>query len=137
MAVAVAVAMAVGMAVAVTVAREVAVVIAVLVARAVARAVAVARVVARAVATTVAVAVAVTLARAVAYLEADVRRIKRKMGGFISWEIFGTGFKILIFLQFSCDVQVSKFWIFLRFSAIFRGLKKFSKHGFFCSVSGF
>jgi hypothetical protein len=28
------------------------------------------------------------------YLEADVRRNERKMGGFPSWEIFGTGFKI-------------------------------------------
>jgi hypothetical protein len=29
-----------------------------------------------------------------------VRRNKRKMGGFASWEIFGTGFKIVIFAVF-------------------------------------
>jgi hypothetical protein len=58
------------------------------------------------------------------------------MGGFASWENFGTGFEIRIFLQFSCEVQVSKFWIFLRFPAIFGGPKKFSKRGFFRSVSG-
>ncbi len=57
------------------------------------------------------------------YLEADVRRNKRKMGGFASWENFGTGFEIWIFLRFSCDVQVSKFWIFLQLPAIFRGPK--------------
>ncbi len=61
-----------------------------------------------------------------AYLEADVRRNERKMGGFTSWEIFGTGFKILIFLEFSRDVQVSKFWIFPQFPAIFRVPKKAS-----------
>jgi hypothetical protein len=33
-------------------------------------------------------------------LEADVRRNERKMGGFASWEIFGTGFKIWIFQGF-------------------------------------
>ncbi len=71
------------------------------------------------------------------YLEADVRRNERKMGGFASWEIFGTGFEIRIFLQFSCGVQVSKFQIFLRFPAIFRGHKKISKCWFFRSVSGF
>jgi hypothetical protein len=31
------------------------------------------------------------------YLEADVRRNEGKMGGFASWEIFGTGFEIRIF----------------------------------------
>ncbi len=71
------------------------------------------------------------------YLEADVRRNERKMGGFASWEIFGTGFKIRIFLWFSRDVQVSKIRIFLRFPAIFRGPKKFSKRGFFRSVLEF
>jgi hypothetical protein len=60
-----------------------------------------------------------------------VRRNERKMGGFASWVIFGTGFEILIFLRFSRDVQVLKFWIFSQFPAIFRGPKKFSKHGFF------
>jgi hypothetical protein len=63
-----------------------------------------------------------------------VRRTERKMGGFTSWEIFGTGFEILIFLQFSHDVQVSKFWIFLRFPAIFRGPKN-SQNADFSAVS--
>jgi hypothetical protein len=56
------------------------------------------------------------------------------MGGFASWEIFGTGFKIRIFLQYSHDVQVSKFWIFPRFPAIFRGPKK-SQNADFSAVS--
>ncbi len=89
------------------------------------------------VAVTATVTAVVAMAAATAYLEADVRRNKRKMGGFASWEIFGTGFEIRIFLRFSRNVQVLKFWIFLRFPAIFRGPKKFSKNGFFCSVSGF
>ena len=33
----------------------------------------------------------------ITYLEADLSRNERKMGGFASWEIFGTGFDILIF----------------------------------------
>ncbi len=39
------------------------------------------------------------------YLEANVRRNERKIGGFASWEIFGTGFEIPFFLRFFCDVQ--------------------------------
>jgi hypothetical protein len=42
-------------------------------------------------------------------LEADVRRNERKIGGFAIWEIFGTGFKIRIFLRFSRNIPVSKF----------------------------
>jgi hypothetical protein len=68
------------------------------------------------------------------YLEADVRRNERKMGGFASWEIFGTGFKIWIFLRFSRDVQVLKFWIFPRFPAIIRGPKN-SQNADFSAVS--
>ncbi len=67
-------------------------------------------------------------------LEADVRRNERKMGGFASWEIFRTGFEILIFLRFSRDVQVSKFWIFPRFPAFCRGPKK-SQNADFSAVS--
>ncbi len=70
------------------------------------------------------------------YLEADVSRNERKMVGFASWEIFGTGFEILIFLWFSCDVQVSKFWIFPRFPAIFRGTKKILKTRIFPQCLG-
>jgi hypothetical protein len=72
-----------------------------------------------------------------AYLKADVRRNERKMVGFASWEFFGTGFKIWIFLRFSRDLQFSMFCFFWRFPAIFRGPKKFSKCGFFRSVSEF
>ncbi len=68
------------------------------------------------------------------YLEADVRRKERKMGGFASWEIFGTGFEIWIFSRFSLDVQVSKFRIFMRFPAIFRGPKN-SQNTDFSAVS--
>ncbi len=68
------------------------------------------------------------------YLEADVRRNERKMGGFASWEIFGTGFKIRIFLRFSRNIQVSKIWIFPRFPAIFRGPKN-SQNADFSAVS--
>ncbi len=50
-----------------------------------------------------------------------MRQNERKMGGFASWEICGTGFEILIFSRFSRNVQVSKFWTFPRFPAIFRG----------------
>ncbi len=70
------------------------------------------------------------------YLEADVRRNKRKIGGFARWEIFGTGFKIRIFLRFSRSVQVSKFRIFLRFPAIFRGSKKILKTQIFLQCLG-
>jgi hypothetical protein len=56
------------------------------------------------------------------------------MGGFVSWENFGTGFEIRIFLQFSRNVQVSKFWIFPRFLAIFRGPKN-SQNMDFSAVS--
>jgi hypothetical protein len=68
-------------------------------------------------------------------LEADVRRNKRKMGGFASWEIFGTCFEIRIFSQYSRNVQVLKFRIFPRFSAIFRGPKKKSQNADFSAVS--
>jgi hypothetical protein len=68
------------------------------------------------------------------YLEADVRRNERKMGGFKSWEIFGTGFDIPVFFQFFCDVQVSKFWIFPQFPAIFR-VPKNSQNADFSAVS--
>jgi hypothetical protein len=58
----------------------------------------------------------------VGYLEADVRRNERKMQRLASWEFFGkargTDFEIQIFLQFSCDEQVSKFGFF-RFSRNF------------------
>ncbi len=67
------------------------------------------------------------------YFEADVRRNERKMERFASWEIFGTGFEIRIFLR-SRDVQVSKFWIFLRFPAIFWGPKN-SQNADFSAVS--
>ncbi len=63
-----------------------------------------------------------------------MRRNERKMGGFASWEIFGKGLEILIFLWFSHDIQISKFWIFLRFPAIFRGPKK-SQNADFSAVS--
>jgi hypothetical protein len=63
-----------------------------------------------------------------------VRRNERKMGGFASWEIFGTGFKIWIILQVSRDVQVSKFRIFPQFPVIFRGPKK-SQNADFSAVS--
>ena len=56
------------------------------------------------------------------------------MGGFASWEIFGTGFEIWIFSRFSLDVQVSKFRIFMRFPAIFRGPKN-SQNTDFSAVS--
>jgi hypothetical protein len=65
----------------------------------------------------------------------NVRKNKRKMGGFASWEIFGTGFKIWIFLRFSCDVQVSKFQIFPRF-LIFRGPQKNLKTQIFLQCLG-
>ncbi len=65
-----------------------------------------------------------------------MRRNQRKMGGFASWEIFGTGFKIRIFLQFSRDVQVSKFRIFPWFPAIFRGPKKILKTWIFPQCLG-
>ncbi len=59
------------------------------------------------------------------YLEADVRRNKRKMWGFASWKIFGEaeekGFKIQIFLRFSCNEQVSKFGFFRGFPQFLRG----------------
>jgi hypothetical protein len=53
------------------------------------------------------------------------------MGGFAIWEIFGTGFKIRIFLRVSPNVQVSKFWFFPRFPAIFRGPKNSQNTDFF------
>jgi hypothetical protein len=53
-----------------------------------------------------------------AILKADVRRNKRKMWGFASWEIFGqvqgTGFEIQIYLQFPV---MNRFWN-LDFSAV-------------------
>ncbi len=59
------------------------------------------------------------------------------MGGFASWENFGTGFKIRIFLQFSLDVQVSKFWIFPFFCGFLRflGDPKNSQNADFSAVS--
>ncbi len=63
-----------------------------------------------------------------------MRRNERKLGGFASWENFGTGFEIRIFLRFSRDVQVSKFWTFPRFPAIFRGPKN-SQNTDFTTVS--
>jgi hypothetical protein len=76
-------------------------------------------------------------ARARAYLVADVRRNGRKMGGFASWEIFGTGFEILIFLWFSHDVQILKLWFSRGFPQFLGGSQKFSKCGFSRSVLGF
>ncbi len=59
------------------------------------------------------------------YLEVDVRRNKRKMWGFATWEIFdkarGTGFEIRIFPQISHDEQVSKFGFFHGFPQFLRG----------------
>ncbi len=48
--------------------------------------------------------------------------------------IFGAGFEIQIFLRFSRNVQVSKFWIFPRFPVIFRGPKN-SQNADFSTVS--
>ncbi len=65
-----------------------------------------------------------------------MKRNERKMGGFANWEILEQ-VSNSIFFWFSCVVQVLKFWNFPQFPVIFRGPKKFSKHGFFHSVSGF
>ncbi len=68
------------------------------------------------------------------YLEADVRRNKRKMGRFASWKISQNGFQNLDSLQFSCDVQVSKFGYLCGFPRFFGGPKK-SQNADFSAVS--
>jgi hypothetical protein len=49
------------------------------------------------------------------YLEADVRRNKRKMGGFACWEIFGTGFKFGFFCGFPATYRFQNFGFFHSF----------------------
>jgi hypothetical protein len=71
------------------------------------------------------------------YLEADVRRNERKMGGFTNWKISWNGFRNSDSLWFCHDLQVSKFGFFRGFLLFLGGPKKFSKRGFFHSVSGF
>jgi hypothetical protein len=71
------------------------------------------------------------------YLEADVRRNKRKMGGFASWENFWNRFQNSDFFAVFPRCTGLKFWIIQRFPAIFSGPKKISKRGFFCSVLEF
>jgi hypothetical protein len=56
------------------------------------------------------------------------------MRGFASWEIFGTGFEILIFSRFSRNVQVSKFRIFCGFLR-FSEYQKKSQNADFSTVS--
>ncbi len=63
-----------------------------------------------------------------------MRRNERKMGGFASWEIIRTGFKIWMFSPFFRNVHVLKFWNFPRFPAIFRGPKT-SQNADFSAVS--
>jgi hypothetical protein len=69
-----------------------------------------------------------------AYLEADVRRNERKMGGFASWEIFGTGFKIRIFCSFPAMYRFQNFRFFCSFPR-FLGNPKNSQNADFSAVS--
>ncbi len=52
---------------------------------------------------------------AVAYLEADVMRNERKMGGFASWKIFETGYEIWIFCGFPAMYRFQNFGFFRGF----------------------
>ena len=68
------------------------------------------------------------------YLEADVRRNKRKMGGFASWEIFGTGFEILIFCGFPATYRFQNFGFFRGFLQFLEDPKN-SQNADFSAVS--
>ncbi len=68
------------------------------------------------------------------YLEADVRRNKREMGGFTIWKMSWNGFQNLDSLRFSHNVQVSKFGFFCGFPRFLGGPKN-SQNVDFSAVS--